>query len=672
MDIGAYIFSLDGTHSPGQDFYVAGAGDDFTNTGGIYDPFRTVDRAMQVADSTVTVDGGHYDSFYLNLKEQYVNLNQLYVYDELIHHFASYYTLAPADIKNGYVLMPGFIETHSDFSNVALNVIGGPSQVYGSDYRVETGALYWKDYTFGNLLDTGDVLRMTYLGTLRIKAMNTLVLHSHYSNINLERAVFVSPSGSDSTVMGGDGTDSGGNGTFQRPYRTIGTALSNSTSGDSIVAMAGEYPLFKGKANRSLTVGIDKTCVTDGTRRFIEDFFAPRNFDIFRGTIYTNSLWDYTYSGASSVSAGSGFLSLIYDGSNTVSADSTFTFTRDFELSAEMRNAVAPVRFRVTGSDNTVGFAYHNGNYVNWVTTGGNTYSCHGTLNTDASTTERAIIVENIPLTNINIRDKFAPLSYIPEDPGDVAVNVVGGTPQNNKEDFVLNNAQIQWDGLGLDGELEVGDVLRVIYRDRTLSRPIRVNISLYGKRFTIKVADTVGPWTTILKRDMVGDYSGPWRTSFYMDQGDPDLDIYLQLEDTDLFALEDDDYLRVDTGYTYFGRGFVSKFLAIANSFDNTDKDRPYGFRTERKSIVLYKDKVVSNFAATKTYGTAPYLATFNNLSIGEPDMWFWDFGDGTNSSFQNPTHLYANPGTYTVSLAISGPNGSNTITKTNYLTVV
>lgn len=33
----------------------------------------------------------------------------------------------------------------------------------------------------------------------------------------------------------------------------------------------------------------------------------------------------------------------------------------------------------------------------------------------------------------------------------------------------------------------------------------------------------------------------------------------------------------------------------------------------------------------------------------------WSWNFGDGGNSSMTNPTHTYANPGTYTVTLAIS-----------------
>jgi len=48
-----------------------------------------------------------------------------------------------------------------------------------------------------------------------------------------------------------------------------------------------------------------------------------------------------------------------------------------------------------------------------------------------------------------------------------------------------------------------------------------------------------------------------------------------------------------------------------------------------------------------------------FMDMSIGNngdmPDNWFWEFGDGTTSSEQNPTHTYTEEGTYQVCLTIS-----------------
>jgi PKD repeat protein len=51
----------------------------------------------------------------------------------------------------------------------------------------------------------------------------------------------------------------------------------------------------------------------------------------------------------------------------------------------------------------------------------------------------------------------------------------------------------------------------------------------------------------------------------------------------------------------------------------------------------------------------------------------WLWDFGDGTTSTQQNPSHQYNSFGDYTVTLTAttSGPGCSNTLTKTNYVKI-
>ena len=46
------------------------------------------------------------------------------------------------------------------------------------------------------------------------------------------------------------------------------------------------------------------------------------------------------------------------------------------------------------------------------------------------------------------------------------------------------------------------------------------------------------------------------------------------------------------------------------------------------------------------------------DNSTIPQPDTidsWQWDFGDGTTSNLQNPSHTYTTPGTYTVTLTTS-----------------
>ncbi len=55
-----------------------------------------------------------------------------------------------------------------------------------------------------------------------------------------------------------------------------------------------------------------------------------------------------------------------------------------------------------------------------------------------------------------------------------------------------------------------------------------------------------------------------------------------------------------------------------------------------------------------------------FINNSLGGTS-YAWDFGDGTSSSYFNPKHTYANPGTYVVTLTVSdGPGCSDTYTDT------
>lgn len=44
---------------------------------------------------------------------------------------------------------------------------------------------------------------------------------------------------------------------------------------------------------------------------------------------------------------------------------------------------------------------------------------------------------------------------------------------------------------------------------------------------------------------------------------------------------------------------------------------------------------------------------------SGGTASLFFWDFGDNTTSNQENPSHVYANPGTYQVCLTIADSNG-------------
>ncbi len=78
-----------------------------------------------------------------------------------------------------------------------------------------------------------------------------------------------------------------------------------------------------------------------------------------------------------------------------------------------------------------------------------------------------------------------------------------------------------------------------------------------------------------------------------------------------------------------------------------------------------------VAAFSGTPLSGNAPLTVVFTDASTNGPTSWSWDFGDAGTSTLQNPSHAYTTAGTYTVSLTATNAYGSNTLTKTGYITV-
>jgi PKD repeat protein len=54
------------------------------------------------------------------------------------------------------------------------------------------------------------------------------------------------------------------------------------------------------------------------------------------------------------------------------------------------------------------------------------------------------------------------------------------------------------------------------------------------------------------------------------------------------------------------------------------------------------------------------PFKYSFSDISMGDANTWYWDFGDGNSSSDQNPEHTFTEEGFYLVCLSISDSSGS------------
>lgn len=78
-----------------------------------------------------------------------------------------------------------------------------------------------------------------------------------------------------------------------------------------------------------------------------------------------------------------------------------------------------------------------------------------------------------------------------------------------------------------------------------------------------------------------------------------------------------------------------------------------------------------VAAFSATPTTGQHPLAVSFTDASTGAVTGWAWNFGDGASSTERSPGHAYAAAGTFSVTLTVTGPGGSNTVAKAGLINV-
>jgi len=116
---------------------------------------------------------------------------------------------------------------------------------------------------------------------------------------------------------------------------------------------------------------------------------------------------------------------------------------------------------------------------------------------------------------------------------------------------------------------------------------------------------------------------------------------------------------------HTYDDPGLYTVSLTVTEASGGTDTE------TKVDYITVDYAPPTCDFTADVTSGVAPLTVNFTDLSLDSVDTWDWDFGDGGTSTEQNPSYDYATPGTYTVTLNVSGPGGSDSHTKTDYIVV-
>ncbi len=127
----------------------------------------------------------------------------------------------------------------------------------------------------------------------------------------------------------------------------------------------------------------------------------------------------------------------------------------------------------------------------------------------------------------------------------------------------------------------------------------------------------------------------------------------------------------------TFKGAGqyaLMELVIAAETPFDETD-DYSLVLSTSFipwEKITLYRNGILvwgiepgpptANFNFSPLYpkvGQVVYFYDKSTDSNGEIVEWLWDFGDGTTSNQQSPTHIFTQPGNYTVTLSVKDNDG-------------
>jgi PKD repeat protein len=79
-----------------------------------------------------------------------------------------------------------------------------------------------------------------------------------------------------------------------------------------------------------------------------------------------------------------------------------------------------------------------------------------------------------------------------------------------------------------------------------------------------------------------------------------------------------------------------------------------------------------VADFTVDPEVGRVPLTVKFTDQSQGDPISWLWDFGDGSISTDEHPSHIYTEASMYTVTLTVSNGAGSDTLVDVNCVEVL
>ena len=233
---------------------------------------------------------------------------------------------------------------------------------------------------------------------------------------------------------------------------------------------------------------------------------------------------------------------------------------------------------------------------------------------------------------NYHGSDSYYPYSYIQHNPNH-AILIVGyqDDPSISKGGYwIVKNSWGNWWGINGYFKAEYG-ALKIGTEWVTVDVPDPLVVDYEYQPEAVDVGDTI-------QFSCIGNYDSYWwdfKDGYYSDLPEPKHVFY------------EEDIFEVTLTVTYDGQ-----------------------VGTCKKTITVPSVPPVADFSYDPLSPVTSENINFYDESSGSSESWFWEFGDGSTSTMQNPVHQYATAGTYQVVFETTGLG--ETSTKTKYVTVV
>lgn len=117
---------------------------------------------------------------------------------------------------------------------------------------------------------------------------------------------------------------------------------------------------------------------------------------------------------------------------------------------------------------------------------------------------------------------------------------------------------------------------------------------------------------------------------------------------------------------HRYIIPGYYEVSLTTTNS-GGSDSE----IKSKYITVAAQKYPPVAEFTASPLGVNIGDSVRFIDHSTNGPTVWHWNFGDGSKSSLQNPSHTYTKEGFYEVSLYVRSSAGIDMETKSNFILV-